>query len=159
MARTAPAARSLPDVSTRRTCDPTGTTGEWNAASGNSSGWQQWSVDLSAYAGGQVEVSIAYVSDWAFQGLGVFVDDIEVSTGQGTTSFENGDMGGWEITGPPPGSAPNPNNFIITTAAGFPEGAVVATPHSLLSGFGFEGITDAATRAQVMDRAMSHLLQ
>lgn len=140
------------------TCDPTGTTGEWNAASGNSSGWQQWSVDLSAYAGGQAEVSIGYVSDWAFQGLGVFVDDIEVSTGQGTTSFENGDTGGWEITGPPPGSAPNPNNFIITTAAGFPEAAVVATPHSLTSGFGFEGITDAATRADWMGRALDHLL-
>ena len=109
-------------------------------------------------AGGQAEVSIGYVSDWAFQGLGVFVDDIEVSTGQGTTSFENGDTGGWEITGPPPGSAPNPNNFIITTAAGFPEAAVVATPHSLTSGFGFEGITDAATRADWMGRALDHLL-
>ncbi len=78
-------------------CDPTGTSGEWNAASGNSGGWQQWSVDLSAYAGGSVEVSIAYISDWATQGLGVFVDDIEVSTGEGTTSFEAGDdwrMGG-----------------------------------------------------------------
>lgn len=140
------------------TCDPTGTTGEWNAASGNSSGWQQWSVDLSAYAGGQVEVSIAYVSDWAFQGLGVFVDDIEVSTGEGSTSFENNDSNGWEITGPPPGSAPNPNNFIITTAAGFPEAAVVATPHSLVSGFGFEGITDQATRDAWMGRALDHLL-
>ena len=42
-----------------------------------------------------------YISDWATQGLGVFVDDIEVSTGEGTTSFEAGDIGGWEITGPP----------------------------------------------------------
>ena len=41
-----------------------------------------------AYAGGQVEISIAYVSDWATQGLGVFVDDIDVSTGEGSTSFE-----------------------------------------------------------------------
>jgi hypothetical protein len=139
------------------TCTPTGTTGEWSAASGNSGGWQQWSVDLSAYAGGQVEVSIAYISDWATQGLGVFVDDIEVSTGQGSTSFET-DLGGWEITGPPAGSAPNPNNFIRTTAAGFPEAAVVATPGSLMTGFGFEGITDAATRAAWMDRALDHLL-
>ena len=140
------------------TCDPTGTTGEWNAASGNSGGWQQWSVDLSAYAGGQVDVSIAYISDWATQGLGVFVDDIEVSTGQGTTSFENGDTGGWEISGPPEGSAPNSNDFVVTTAAGFPEAAVVATPHSLFSGFGFEGISDAATRAEWMQRALEHLL-
>ena len=70
------------------TCSPTGTTGTWNADSGNSGGWQQWSVDLSAYAGKQVEVSIAYVSDWSIQGLGTFVDDIVVSTGEGTTSFE-----------------------------------------------------------------------
>lgn len=141
------------------TCNPVGSSGgEWWAASGNSGGWQQWSVDLSAYAGGQVEVSIGYVSDWATQGLGVFVDDIEVSTGVGSTSFEGGDTGGWEITGPPEGSAPNPNNFIITTAAGFPEAAVVATPGSLLTGFGFEGITDAATRAAWMERALTHLL-
>ncbi|WP_448811145.1 M14 family zinc carboxypeptidase [Agromyces bauzanensis] len=140
------------------TCDPTGTTGEWWAASGNSGGWQEWSVDLSAYAGGQVEVSIGYISDWATQGLGVFVDDIVVSTGVGSTSFESGDTGGWEITGPPPGSAPNPNDFIITTAAGFPEAAVVATPHSLMTGFGFEGISTAATRAAWMGRALQHLL-
>lgn len=140
------------------TCTSTGTTGSWSATSGNSAGWQQWSVDLSAYAGGQVEVSIGYVSDWSTQGLGVFVDDIEVSTGQGTTSFENGDSAGWEVTGPPPGSGPNPNNFIITTAAGFPEAAVVATPHSLVAGFGFEGITDAATRAAWMGRVLEHLL-
>ena len=77
---------------------------------------------------------------------------------EGTTSFEAGDTGGWEITGPPAGSAPNPNNFIITTAAGFPEAAVVATPGSLMTGFGFEGITDAATRAAWMERALDHLL-
>ncbi len=140
------------------TCNPVGVTGgEWWAASGNSGGWEQWSVDLSAHAGGQVEVSIGYISDWATQGLGVFVDDIEVSTGQGSTSFET-DLGGWEITGPPAGSAPNPNNFMRTTAAGFPEAAVVATPGSLMTGFGFEGITDAATRAVWMDRALDHLL-
>lgn len=141
------------------TCEPTGSGGgEWNAASGNSGGWQQWSVDLDAYVGGQVEVSIAYISDWATQGLGVFVDDIEVSTGEGSTSFEGGDTAGWAVTGAPPGSAPNPNDFIITTAAGFPEAAVVATPHSLMTGFGFEGISDAATRADWMGRALAHLL-
>ena len=84
----APAARPLPDLNADVTCSPTGTTGTWNAATGNSAGWQQWEVDLSAYAGKQVEVSIAYVSDWATQGLGMFVDDIEVSTGEGSTSFE-----------------------------------------------------------------------
>jgi hypothetical protein len=142
------------------TCSPTGTSGEWWAASGNSSGWHQWEVDLTEWAGQTVEVSIGYASDWAVQGLGVFVDDIVVSTDEGSTSFEaDADpMDGWSITGPPPGSSPNPNNFIRTTAGGFPEAAVVATDHSLYMGFGFEGISDATTRAAVMGRAMDHLL-
>ncbi len=58
-------------------CAPSGTTGTWNAATGQSGGWQQWSVDLSAYAGQQVEVSISYISDWGTQGLGVFLDDVD----------------------------------------------------------------------------------
>ncbi|MFE9692423.1 M14 family zinc carboxypeptidase [Micromonospora sp. NPDC005806] len=140
------------------TCSPTGTTGAWHAASGASSGWQQWRVDLGQFAGRQVEVSIAYVSDWATQGLGVFVDDVEVSTGEGSTSFEDG-LGGWAATGPPAGSASNTNNFVRTTAAGFPEGAVVATDATLYFGFGFEGISDVATRNSLMGRAMGYLLR
>ena len=60
------------------TCAPTGTTGEWNAATGNSGGYQDWEIDLSDFAGSQVEVSIAYATDPFVQGLGVFVDDTEV---------------------------------------------------------------------------------
>jgi Zinc carboxypeptidase len=138
------------------TCSPTGTTGAWNAASGSSGGWVQWSVDLTAYAGKQVEVSIAYVSDWATQGLGTFVDDITLPSGE-STSFE-ADLGGWAVTGPPAGSAPNANNFIRTTSEGFPEGAAVTTPKSIYFGFGFEGITDSATRNAVMGRAIGYLL-
>ncbi|MDX8034697.1 M14 family zinc carboxypeptidase [Lentzea sp. BCCO 10_0856] len=139
------------------TCSPTGTTGAWNAASAGSGGWQQWNVDLSAYVGTQVEVSIAYASDWSAQGLGVFVDDVVVTTGEGSTSFESG-MDGWAVTGPPPGSAPNGNNFVRTTAAGFPEGAVVKTADTLYFGFGFEGISDVAIRNEVMARSMTYLL-
>ena len=83
------------------------------------SGWQQWSVNLGAYAGKQVEVSITYASDWGTQGLGVFVDDIVVSTGEGSTSFEAG-LDGWAVTGPPPGSAANANNWVRTDAAELP---------------------------------------
>ena len=139
------------------TCTPTGTTGSWNAAYGNSHGWEQWSVDLSAYAGEQVEVSIAYVSDWSAQGLGVFIDDTVVSTGE-TTSFEDG-LGGWAVTGPPPGSAPNGNNFTRTTAAGFPEGAAITTDDSLYFGFGLEGIATPAARNAVMGSAITYLLR
>jgi hypothetical protein len=138
-------------------CNPTGTTGAWNAASGNSGGWQQWRVDLSGFAGQQVEVSVSYANDWATQGLGVFVDDIEVSTGEGTTSFETG-MDGWTTPGAPAGSAPNSNDFTRTTPAGFPDGPVATTEDTIYFGFGFEGITDAADRNEVMARAMSHLL-
>jgi hypothetical protein len=63
------------------------------------------------------------------------------------------------VTGPPPGSAPNSNNFIRTDAQGFPEGAVVATEDTIYMGFGFEGITGAATRTMVMDRAVDYLLR
>ena len=142
------------------TCDPTGTTGAWNAVSGNSGGWQQWTVDLSAFTGQQVEVSIAYASDWATQGLGVFIDDIEVSTGEGNTSFEDdGDtMDGWSVADAPPGSSSNANNFIATTSAGFPEGAIITTPDTVYFGFGFEGITDASARADIMGRVIDYLL-
>jgi Zinc carboxypeptidase len=138
------------------TCSPTGTSGSWYAASGNSSGWQQWQVDLTPYAGKQVEVSIAYVSDWATQGLGTFIDDVTLPSGE-STSFEDG-FGGWSVTGPPPGSAPNANNFVRTTAEGFPEGAGITTPDAIYLGFGFEGITDAAKRNAVMGRVLSYLL-
>jgi hypothetical protein len=142
-------------------CVPHGTTGDWWAISGNSGGWQQWNVDLARpdgrFLGKQIKVSISYASDWASQGLGVFVDDIVVSTGEGSTDFESSD-GGWTTPPAPAGSAPNTNTWIVTDATGFPEGAVVATPDTLYMGFGFEGITDAATRNEVMGKAMDYLL-
>jgi Zinc carboxypeptidase len=137
-------------------CTATGTTGAWNAASGNSSGWQQWSIDLTAYAGEAVEISIAYASDWAVQGIGVFIDDIVLPDGT-STSFETG-LDGWAITGPPEGSAANANNFIRTDASGFPVGNAITTPHSLLLGFGLEGVSTEAERNAVMGRVLDHLL-
>ena len=103
-------------------------------------------------------MSIAYASDWASQGLGVFVDDIAVSTGEGSTSFET-DTGGWEVTGPPPGSAPNANNFTRLAAGNFPEAAVVDTADTIYMGFGLEGITGVDTRKAVLGSAMSYLLR
>jgi hypothetical protein len=142
---------------TPTTCLPTGTTGAWNAASGDSHGWQQWSLNLNAYAGQQVEVSISYASDWATQGLGVFIDEVTLPDGS-STSFETS-LDGWTMPGPPAGSAPNVNDFIRTNATGFPEGAVVATDDTLYMGFGFEGIQTATQRNAVMGRAMNYLLR
>jgi hypothetical protein len=138
------------------TCSPSGTSGAWNAASGNSNGWQQWSIDLDAYAGKTVEISLGYVSDWAIQGLGVFLDDVTLPDGT-TTSFETG-LDGWQVSGPPAGSGANANNWTITDAGGFPVGASITTPDSLLMGYGFEGISTKPERNAVMDRVLSHLL-
>lgn len=138
------------------TCTPTGSSGVWNAASGSSGGWQEWSVDLGAYPGQQVEVSISYASDWATQGLGTFVDDVTEPDGT-STSFEGG-LDGWAVPGAPDGSAANANDWIGTDAGGFPVGAGITTPNSLLLGFGFEGIATPAERNAVMGRALDHLL-
>jgi hypothetical protein len=142
-------------------CDPQGSSGEWNAASGNSSGWQQWEVDLGDYAGKQVEISISYVSDWAVQGLGVFVDDIVGPGGQGSTSFETDadPTDGWAATGPPEGNDPNPNNWVRRTGeeVGYVEGSSISADDSIYFGFGFEGISTAAKRNTVMNRIMGFL--
>jgi hypothetical protein len=137
-------------------CSPTGTTGAWNASSGNSNGWQQWTVNLNAYAGKSVEISIAYASDWATQNLGTFIDDVTLPDGS-STSFETG-LEGWSITGPPEGSGANANNWIVTDASGFPVGASISTDDSLVMGYGFEGISTPASRKSVMERILHHLL-
>ena len=60
-------------------CDPTGTTGSWNAATANSGGWQNWSMPIpAAYNGQDVEISISVVSDAAVQGLGAWVDEAKL---------------------------------------------------------------------------------
>ncbi len=72
-------------------------------------------------------------------------------------SFED-DLGGWAVTGPPPGSGPNSNNFERTTAAGFPEGATITTNDTVYMGFGLEGIATPARRAAVLGAALDYLL-
>ncbi len=105
-----------------QTCTASGTSGTWNAASGSSGGWEQWSVDLGAFAGQTAEVAISYVSDDSVQARGVALDEVVVSTGEGTTSFEDdGDvLDGWTVAGPPPGSIANANDWAPGTVADAP---------------------------------------
>jgi glutaredoxin len=147
-------------------CDSTGTTGEWNAANGNSSGWQRFEVDLSDYANKQVEISITALSDWGFQQFpGVFIDDIDVGgTTDGDTSFEDDadPTDGWETPGAPQDAdgieEPNRNDWIRRGGLGIKEGAAVATDDTLYLGFGLEGITGRPNRNEVMGSAIDYLL-
>jgi hypothetical protein len=122
--------------------------------------------DLSAYAGQQVEISIGSVSDRGFQQFpGVFIDDIETPTGEGDTSFEEDadQTDGWTVTGAPQDDAGveggNLKHWVPRGGLGIKEGAAVGTDDTLCLGFGFEGISGASTRNQVMDRAIDYLLR
>ncbi|MGV1010350.1 MAG: M14 family zinc carboxypeptidase [Dermatophilaceae bacterium] len=140
-------------------CSGTGSTGAWHAATGNSGGWKTWTVDLTPYAGKQVEVSISYVSDWGTQGLGVFLDDATVTVGgtQTSTSFES-DFGGWTLAAPPAGSQPGTDTWVRSERA-FEEGSAVVTDDTVFTGFGAEGLTGAPARANFIKRSMGYLLR
>lgn len=140
-------------------CSPTGTTGSWHAVTGASNGWQEFVIDLSGYAGTQVEVSISYISDWSTQGLGVFLDDAQVIVDGATvseTSFE-ADLGDWTLAGPPPGSADNITDWARSQQA-FEEGSAVVTADTVYLGFGLEGLAPAA-RADLVERTLDHLFE
>jgi Zinc carboxypeptidase/Immune inhibitor A-like, MAM domain len=133
----------------------------WNAASGRSQGWEPWQINLDAYANREIEIYISYASDWAIQGLGAFVDTIQLP-GEAVESFEGG-LGAWSMPGAPEGSDPNPNDWIRTESVGFEEGAIVSqTPvaadfTTLYFGFGFEAIRGVANRNAVMDGTLDFL--
>jgi hypothetical protein len=140
-------------------CTGTGTTGVWNGATGNSGGYQSWKIDLSAYAGSQVEVSISYVQDFAVAGLGVFVEDA-VLTEDGVvtsqTSFEDG-LGGFTAGPPPAGTLGTQQQWTSRGSVGYVDGPGVQTPRSVTWGFGLEGVNGAGVRATLMAGAMRHL--
>jgi hypothetical protein len=135
----------------------------WNAHSGRSAGWEPWAIDLTPFAGHNIEIYFSYVSDWASQGLGAWFDDVTLSWEGTTEGFEAG-LGAWTVpAGVPTGSSPNPNDWFRTTDVGFAEGAVVgmdpsdAAFRTLHFGFGFEGIRSQDERNDVMCRSMDHL--
>ncbi len=114
-----------PDDDVYFPCEPHGTSGDWNAASGQGDGWETWTVHLPNTGGSdkQVEVSIAYVSDGSVQGQGTIIDDIAVSTGEGSTSFENDAdvLDGWVAPVPKPDGGDNENTWTVTNeVAGVP---------------------------------------
>jgi peptidase M1-like protein len=100
------------------TCSPSGTTGTWNAATGHSDGYETWSVDLSPWAGHQVQLSLTELTDDIASYPGVWVDDIVGPGGSGTTSFEadGNTMDGWTVPGAPAGSPGNAADWRVATS-------------------------------------------
>ena len=138
-------------------CLNTGTTGEWNAFTGSSGGWVPVAFDLSAYAGSEVEVVVSYVSDPAFAGTGLIVDDTRLVVAGSPTEedgFEDG-FGTWTVLGPPEGSPDNLSDFEIADGLGDVV-AVTATPDTLLFGFGLEQLDSDDARNDVVARMLAH---
>ncbi|MEU3399219.1 M14 family metallopeptidase [Streptomyces filamentosus] len=138
-------------------CAPTGTTGSWNAFTGPSNGWRQASVDLAAWAGKQVELSVSYVSDPGSGETGVFVDDVRLVTAAGTEreGFE-GSLGAWTVPGAPAGSPGNTVDWVRSPAL-FHSVAAVTTRDTVLLGFGLEHVGSPAERQRLLDRALTAL--
>jgi immune inhibitor A len=73
--------------------DPSGNSYGW-AYNGQTGGWIQEAVDLSQFAGKQVQLRFEYITDAAVNGEGLLLDDIRVPEIGYQTDFEYDD-GGW----------------------------------------------------------------
>ena len=141
------------------TAPGTGTTGVVERATGNSGGFQDWEIDLSAYKGKQVEVSITYAQDFSVSGLGVFLDALQVLKDGAVTEsngFETG-LAPWTVGPVPAGTENTTAAWVARGAVGFAEGPGIATEDTLLWGFGLEGVTTRAQRSAVVKDAVTYL--
>lgn len=77
--------------------NPSGNAYGWGYT-GPSNGWVQETVDLSQFAGQQVEVRFEYVTDPAVNGEGFLLDDVSIPQINYQTDFEQDD-GGWQAAG------------------------------------------------------------
>ncbi|MBT2482695.1 M14 family metallopeptidase [Streptomyces sp. ISL-94] len=139
-------------------CAPKGTSGAWNSFTGSSGGWKQVSFDLSAYAGKQVEVSLAYITDPGSGGRGVFADEARLSVGgadQAVEGFETS-LGVWTAQGAPAGSPDVPGDWSRSGEL-FKSYAAVTTRDTVLLGFGLEHLPAPADRALLVGKALRTL--
>jgi hypothetical protein len=152
-------------------CTPSGTTGTWNAGTGSSNGWQQWTIDLSAYRGQQIELAMVYASDWAVQNLGVWLDDIQLFGGP-VLDFEGTVADTWQRGSY--ASSPNKATWPVEPSTqSFDEGAVIGTKDvqfqdgttyttnpavhdSVYAGFELGTVPDPAQRASFMREVMEY---
>ncbi|MER5884355.1 M14 family zinc carboxypeptidase [Streptomyces sp. NPDC001941] len=139
-------------------CAASGSSGQWNAFTGPSNGWRNAKVDLSAYAGKQVELAISYVTDPGTGEMGVFVDDAKLVVGgqaRDTEGFETS-FGPWTVPGPPAGSGGNQVDWQRSPAL-FHSYAAVTARDSVLLGFGLEHVKGDAARKAVVGKALQAL--
>jgi hypothetical protein len=140
-------------------CTNTGTSGSWNRFSGSTGGWDQVAIDLAAYAGRQVELSITYVTDPSTGGVGAFVDDTRIVVGGSTVEADGfeGATSTWAVTGPPEGS-PDANAVwefggqLVNFFAG------TSTEDTLLLGFGLEQLASDEDREELLGQALGNLI-
>jgi immune inhibitor A len=80
--------------------DLTGNSFGWGytGLSGEDGTWIQETVDLSEFAGEEVEIRFEYVTDGAVNGEGFLIDDISIPEIGYSVDFENG-SDGWEAVG------------------------------------------------------------
>lgn len=137
------------------TCAPTGTSGSWNRLTGNSDGWQQIAVDLSAFAGSRVELAVTFLSDSIVGGRGVFVDNAELVVGGSAvdrSDFESS-LGAWTSTAAPSSS---PSALWKQSGAVLKLGAAVSRERSIVLGFGLESVP-APQRTALLRKALRHV--
>lgn len=140
------------------TCTVPGTTGTWNSITGSTDGWKQVAYDLSAFAGGQVEVSITYVTDPGTGGVGAFVDDTRVVVnGVADADGFEAETSDWTVAGAPAGSPENSGNWAIGAAL-LNFYAATSTDDTLLLGFGLEQLATDEDRRELLSQALAGLL-
>jgi hypothetical protein len=124
------------------TCRTTGSTGSWNAyGSASDEGWQDWTVDLGAYAGRRIEVALSYLTteahSWGSTAArtGVYLDDVVLSTGSGSTSFEADSdiLDGWTTPPAPAGSPAAPTGWRSLTVSQLPMSAAGQVAYAALA--------------------------
>ena len=77
--------------------DPSGASYGWSYT-GQTNGWVQEQVDLSQFAGQNVQLRFEYITDALVNGDGFLLDDVSIDAIDYTSDFE-ADDGGWEAEG------------------------------------------------------------
>jgi immune inhibitor A len=77
--------------------DPSGNSYGWGY-NGTSGGWIEESVDLSEFAGKQIQLRFEYITDMAVNNDGFVLDDVRIPEIDYSEDFETGE-GGWEGDG------------------------------------------------------------